>query len=50
MRFPGEDETWGVGSSAPTREDEEKEDPEAEEWDLRFEEASAGLDAWIKRG
>ena len=40
------DETWGVGSSAPTREDEDKEDPEAEEWDTKFQEVVTSFGAW----
>ena len=46
MRFPGEDESEvRVGRSAPT-EREEEDDPEADEWGSRFEEAASALTKW----
>jgi hypothetical protein len=37
MRFPGEEEGFGVGSSAPEGEDD-VDDPEADKWGEEFEE------------
>lgn len=50
MRFPGEDEKWGVGSAAPVGNEEDKEDPEADEWDSKFEEVAANLIKWYESG
>ena len=48
MRFPGEDESWGVGSSAPTGNEEEQEDPEAEDWGSRFAKVASDLSKWYE--
>jgi hypothetical protein len=50
MRFPGEDEKWGVGSAAPVGNEEDKEDPETDEWDSKFEEVAANLIKWYESG
>ena len=50
MRFPGEgeDESWGVGSSAPTGNEEEQVDPEAEDWGSKFEKVASDLSNWYE--
>ena len=42
MRFPNEDQSFGVGSPAPEGEDE-LDDPEAEKWGEEFEEVTEGF-------
>ena len=43
MRFPQEDSSFGVGSSAPKGDYEDLDDPEAEKWGEEFEEALEGF-------
>ena len=50
MRFPGEDDKWGVDCTAPIGDEEDKEDPEADEWDSKFEEVAENLKKWYERG
>ena len=42
MRFPDEDQSFGVGSSAPEG-DDELDDPEAEKWGKEFEKVTEGF-------
>ena len=43
MRFPHEDSSFGVGSSAPKGDYDDLDDPEAEKWGEEFEEALEGF-------
>ena len=51
MKSPSEDEKeWGAGSSAPTGNDEDNEDPEADEWYSKLEQIAENLNRWYARG
>ena len=50
MRFPNEDQSFGVGSSAPKGDDEEMDDPEAEKWGEEFEEVIEGFRHYQQSG
>ena len=51
IRFPDEEERWGVGRSAPTDEPEEMEvDVETDEWNQQFQSAAEKLEEWYHCG